>query len=311
MNSREINAYGNMLEMLLDKALLDTMDWVFWRCYAHGQEPDYVAALTTKFTHRLYHILKCFFPSTQFSISGVFCHQKPIVDIGCEKKPELGDLLLVYVDQDDSGARMYNALLLQAKMSASAVMKVKTNEQHQLALYQRWPEFVYYRAGSSLNGKKRNICPKTINDGAQYLLIDASPCTNGQYDDINKFPMGCAVPNQCLMIDDKFSREIINFLKFKSGRTFENHDAITEDWSQMIWDLLHMAFQSYSRRKNDRFPRETTYVHFGTVGKMEQDLLIQSRDMRKEQRNDDENIGVPVILIETQPANDYDDNMYL
>lgn len=67
---------------------------------------------------------------------------------------------------------MYNALLFQAKISDRYEMKVKGNELHQLELYKRWPEFVYHRAGRFLNGKTRNVCPKTINDGAQYLLID-------------------------------------------------------------------------------------------------------------------------------------------
>lgn len=43
---------------------------------------------------------------------------------------------------------------------------------HQLELYKNWPEFTYHRAGY-LNEKKRNVLPKTINDGAQYLLHDA------------------------------------------------------------------------------------------------------------------------------------------
>ena len=61
---------------------------------------------------------------------------------------------------------MYNVLLFQAKISDRYEMKVKGNELHQLELYKRWPEFVYHRAGRFLNEKTRNVCPKTINDGA-------------------------------------------------------------------------------------------------------------------------------------------------
>ena len=34
------------------------------------------------------------FPDYDFSVSGVYCHQKPIVDINLDKKPELGDILI-------------------------------------------------------------------------------------------------------------------------------------------------------------------------------------------------------------------------
>lgn len=301
MNSNEINANREILEILLDRAILDVMAWTRKNCVSIPQEPDYIAALATRFTHNLYHILQSVFPGNMFSVSGVFCHQKPIVDIGCGEKPELGDLLLVYIDNDCVGRKMYNALLLQAKISDRYVMKIKGNELHQLELYKRWPEFVYYRAGRFLNGKKRNICPKTINDGAQYLLIDVNPYTNGLDGDTDKYPMGCAIPDQLLRIDDKFTREVINFLKFKSGRTFEDHSAITEDWSQMIWDLLYIACSSCSRRKNvglDRFPRENTYVHLCTEEMREKTLFAKLNDVREDLRYDDENVGVSVILIE-------------
>lgn len=301
MNANEINANSKILEFLLDRAVLDVMAWTHNNCVSVPQEPDYLAALATRFTRNLYHILQSVFPGNTFSVSGVYCHQKPIVDIGWEKKPELGDLLLVYIDKDCVGKKMYNALLLQAKISDRYAMKVRGNELHQLELYKRWPEFVYHRAGSSLNGEKRNICPKTINDGAQYLLIDVNPYTNGLDGDMDKYPMGCAIPDQLLKIDDKFTREVINFLKFKSGRTFENHSAITEDWSQMIWDLLYIACSSCSRRKNvglDKFPREKTYVHLHTEGMREKSLFYELNDVRENLQYNDENIGVSLILIE-------------
>lgn len=301
MNTNEINANREILELLLDRAVLDVMAWTYNNCISVPQEPDYIAALSTRFTRNLYHILQAVFPRNKFSVSGVFCHQKPIVDIGCGKNPELGDLLLVYIDKDCFGKKMYNALLLQAKISDSFEMKVKGNELHQLELYKRWPEFVYHRAGRLLNGKKRNICPKTINDGAQYLLIDVDPVTNGIDGDIDKFPMGCAIPDQILRIDDKFTREVINFLKFKSGRIFENRNAITEDWSQMIWDLLYIACSSCSRRKNvrlNKFPRENTYVHLCSEEMREKTLFAELYDVGENLEYDDEDVGASVILIE-------------
>lgn len=65
-------------------------------CCCKPQEPDYIAALSTKFIKN-FNILVAVFPKYEFSVSGVYCHQKPIVDIHLDKKPELGDILFVYV----------------------------------------------------------------------------------------------------------------------------------------------------------------------------------------------------------------------
>jgi hypothetical protein len=40
------------------------------------------------------------FPKIKFSLTGIFCHQKPIVDIGLSTAPELGDILFVYIHTD-------------------------------------------------------------------------------------------------------------------------------------------------------------------------------------------------------------------
>lgn len=62
------------------------------------QEPDYIAVLPTKFIKDFFNILVAVFPNYDFSILGVYCHQKPIVDINLSKKVELGDILFVYAD---------------------------------------------------------------------------------------------------------------------------------------------------------------------------------------------------------------------
>lgn len=86
MNTNEVNANSKILELLLDRAVLDVMAWTHNNCVSVPQEPDYMAVLITRFTRNLYHILQSVFPRNMFSVSGVFCHQKPIVDIGCGKK---------------------------------------------------------------------------------------------------------------------------------------------------------------------------------------------------------------------------------
>ena len=213
MNANVINNNESILEPLIENAILNAVKWIEIRC--RPQEPDYMLALSTQFIKEFFNILVAVFPSYDFSVSSVYCHQKPIVDIGLDKKPELGDILFVYAERRKNGERILNALLLQAKVSNYPLLRIHQSEKHQLELYRRWPEFTYYRAGF-LNGKKRNVLPKTINDGAQYLLIDSNPLTNGIYLGKGMFPMGCAVPDDDLCINNSLSRELINLLKFKS-----------------------------------------------------------------------------------------------
>lgn len=302
MNTNDINMNKSLLELLIKRALLDSMEWITKRCHSAPQEPDYVAALSTRFTESMYHILRAVFPAMNFSITGAYCHQKPIVDIKMPKKPELGDLLLVYVDRDCDGNRMMNSLLLQAKISNSAQKRISSSELHQLELYKRWPEFTYLRAGR-LNGEKRNIQPKTINDGAQYLLIDNNPLTNGLLGDANTFPMGCAIPDSILKIDDSFSNEIINFLKFKAGRTVDSeYYATNDDWSKMIWELLFITRAKCTKRKNagiTSMPRENTFVNFCTQNIRGHSLFDEMDFYNEGIQNIEESGGVSVILIES------------
>lgn len=302
MNTHDINSNEHILEPLIEKALLDTMIWI--SSQAKPQEPDYVAALSTKFVKDFFNILVLVFPNYDFSVSSVFCHQKPIVDAGLDKKPELGDILFVYVDRKQNGAKILNSLLLQAKISMSPCLKIHQSERHQLELYKRWPEFTYCRAGY-LNGKKRNIFPKTINDGAQYLLIDNNPLTNGICFTNGMFPMGCAVPDDVLCINDSLSRELINLLKFKSGRTFDSHPCYTEDdWSKMIWDLLRIVASKYTKRKNSQlnsFSRSNEFNRFCTENMRDITLLDEAfGDYENMEEVMDEGSGVSVVLVESQ-----------
>lgn len=301
MNANVINNNESVLELLIENALLNAVRWIDSRC--KPQEPDYVFALSTQFIKEFFNILVAVFPSYDFSVSSVYCHQKPIVDIGLNKNPELGDILFVYADRRENGEKILNSLLLQAKILEYSSLKIHQSEKHQLELYRNWPEFTYYRAGF-LNGKKRNILPKTISDGAQYLLIDSNPLTNGICFGKGMFPMGCAVPDDNLCINDSLSRELINLLKFKSGRTIDSNPYSTEDgWSKMIWDLLRIAAFKYSKRKNARvksFPRSKEYNHFHTENMGTRTLLDEALGNYEDIiEMSDENSGVSVVLVES------------
>lgn len=308
MNSCDINRNQHILEPLIDKALLETVIWITKRCTP--QEPDYVAALLNFFLENFFRILETVFPNYDFSVSGVYCHQKPVVDIKWSKKPELGDILFVHVDRRQNGDKILNSLLLQAKISNSPHLRIHSGEMHQLELYKNWPEFTYHRAGS-LNGTSRNILPKSINDGAQYLLIDDNPYTNGICGTRGMFPMGCAIPDDVLYLNDSLSCELINWLKFKSGRTFDSIPHSTkDDWSNMIWDLLCIAAAKYSKRKNahlNSFPRYKEYIHFNTRNMKRMTFLDETIEycMNKEDMPDEES-GVSVVLVESQLRDEFE-----
>lgn len=302
MNTFEVNENQHILKPLIDKALLDSVVWVSNR--GKPQEPDFIMALSTKFVKDFFNILVAIFPNYEFSVLGVYCHQKPIVDIGLTKRPELGDILFVYADRKQGGEVILNSLLLQAKISSHSFFKVPHSETHQLKLYQKWPEFTYCRAGH-LNGKKRNILPKSINDGAQYLLINDDPLTNGFYFRRELSPMGCAIPDDILCINDSLSCELINILKFKSGRTFDGTPYKTEDdWSRMIWDLLKIARSKFSRRKNIQiksFPRSNECRHYFSDNMGNMTLLDEFFDDNiNDEVTDDRDVGMSVVLIESR-----------
>ena len=236
-----------------------------------AQEPDYIALLSLCFPHHLATILKSHTSLFQnCSVTGVFCHQKPKASINVNapdfnnlfsswgasqswrtpqpqfSNPEFGDLLLVYVEHPSNGSiPKINSLLLQAKKVVSFEKKVPKSERHQLFLYTKWPTFSYDSAGR-LNGQSRDIHPKAIHSGAEYLLI-------------GKESMKCAVPDFHLYGDKTLSDKIVDLLRFRAGRTIDVHNALSsDDWSKLIWDLLSICKNVTANRSNiglNDFPR--------------------------------------------------------
>lgn len=317
MNVLDINRNQCYLKRDIDEAILHSIESIR-RSGVKLQEPDYIAALTTIFLKDFYNILKGTFPGYGFSLSGVFCHQKPIVDASLGKESELGDILFVYADKDKNGEVKFNSLLFQAKVNKSPdfYLEIGKNDKHQLELYKKWNKFTYSKAGK-LNGVERDIFPKSIHDGAQYLIINKRPlkckshlrcsCCCG----IMPVSMYCAVPDDILYFNECLSSELINMLKFKSGRTFDASPENTkDDWSKMIWDLLTILKDSRSKRKNirlksfesfNRLNEYHCYTHFCTGYPNDKTLLddLVTEDISNESADDD--CGVSVILIESQP----------
>jgi len=314
MKASDINIVEPILKGLIHNSIVNSVDFIVDKCNRlsnNPQEPDFVASLTLKFTPDLFNILKVVFPKTKFAVTGVFSHQKPLADIGLPIDPEIGDILFVYVYTDKNGSEMLNSLLLQAKISTKSTMTVSKAESHQLKLYSEWPEFKYKRAGN-LNGVKRDIQPKTINDGAQYLLIDNHPFY-GLSGMPGTFPMGCATPSKTLCINNDLTSELIDFLKFKAGRAFEANPSVSkDDWTKMIWDFLNITKAKASKRKNagiSSFPRQLTNKFDGCCFFMTETNSI-FRDLHREIGNgdgnnhedeffDEENFSPSVIIIES------------
>ncbi|MCH6236666.1 hypothetical protein [Cognataquiflexum rubidum] len=319
MRATEVKKKSKVLKSLLHDAILDSVRFVTEKCETLGtkpQEPDFIAALCLKFTPTLFNCLNAVFPRKKFSVTGIFCHQKPVVDIGLGKNPELGDILFLYLYKDKMGNRLMNSLLFQAKISKSLISKVSTGDQHQLELYTKWPQFTYKSAGT-LNRQTRDVLPKTINDGAQYLMIDDHPFY-GLSGHPGTFPMGCEVPAKILNLDNRLSDELVDFIKFKSGRIVENDPTSTkDDWTRMIWDLLEIAKEVSSKRKNigiSEFPRITTAESDGLcffqadaksiLSDFHEKLPNMDNSFQNRSFIDEENRACSVILIESDEENE-------
>ena len=217
-------------------AALHTISWP-----STYQEPDYVAKLVTTLPSALKVSLQTLLPGRTINVGGAFIHQKPLARFINPpkpklKNPELGDLLVVCREQRASGI-VYNALLLQAKCTDD-VFHTIIPADHQFILYSQWPEFEYVRAGV-LNGVRRSVCPKTITQGAQYLLIDKKHPTE----------MLTATVDIPLEGVTCFPCTLASVIAFDRGRTFQ--DGYPRDmWSSMIWDLLKITSNAvFNRRK--------------------------------------------------------------
>lgn len=208
----------------------------------NAQEPDYVAKFVDVLPGAVVSCLNSFLAGRQIAAGGAFIHQKPLAHFTQKtgyKDPELGDLLVVCREKRFSGY-CYNAMLLQAKRTTTPFNEMIPND-HQYILYSEWPEFEYKRAGS-LNGKIRSVLPKTITQGAQYLLIDES----------NRLELFTATVDRPLASSKLFARTLAAILSFDAGRTFQANSP-RDDWSQMILDLLRISASAVFNRRNSGY----------------------------------------------------------
>lgn len=237
----------------ITKALTDSVS----KLSSTNNEPDFVANVVCNLPPKLKDILKTCIPHLKFKVCGCFIHNTPKMEF-CKRKKfqsaELGDLLLVYKEESKDGDKLYNALLLQAKKNDYAktvdkrfCSKVSGNPT-QLILYTKWPKFRYTQP-ASLASQTRDIYPKTIHNGAQYLLINP-------YQPVVEF--WCSTANNKLCASYSFASQIIRLLEFQSGDAFVEKPPKKDGWSTMIWDLLQMTCSASFNQKNQFFKKSRT-----------------------------------------------------
>jgi hypothetical protein len=221
---RNISDYEKMcLDFFIEKCLKDTTrKCLSTKMGTKLQEPDYIATLSLYLPKKLRYVFKSFLNEYIFSVTGIYCHQKPLARmLHVKGHCEIGDLLLVYIHTDVQCKKYFNSLLLQAKISNDEEIKLSSSggDMQQLRLYSEWPEFCYTRAGN-LNGIERDIKPKVFTSGAKYLLIDPDPNIVNRNNPL-EYIYGTAHAHNPLVLTNRLSLELIDFIGFKAGRTFE------------------------------------------------------------------------------------------
>jgi len=209
-------------------------------------EPDYIAFLVvigTKALEKVWgHLLK---GSAQITVAGVFCHGSPLVTFPNQKiNPcEIGDLLWCHFLKDKNGNLLRrNALLYQAKTSNNTINPVQLN------LYRTWPDFEY-KYKSKFKPGTRHITPSEPRRGAQYLLIDVNSKKQLPHNNPPEINAYSCFPNDPLIGHQDLSDELIDFLAFLTGDSFDNKSRKYKGWSQVIWDLLDIT-STFTRKRS-------------------------------------------------------------
>lgn len=127
-----------------------------------------------------------------------------------------------------------------------------------MKLYEEWSKFTLENAGT-LSGIEIDIQPKTINTGAQYLLFHAPYKAESK--------VYCAYPDKELSIEKKLSDQIVDLMKFFTGRTFlyEKESARNGDWTKLIWNLIELSGVSVYNRRGIKRVDEKRSITRGTL----------------------------------------------
>lgn len=202
------------------------------------QEPDYLTAIVTKFPL----LMNSTWGNVKYG--GCFIHKSPQVTFKKGGRCEAGDLLVLCRETVDKAVRL-NATLFQLKMMDNVKYVVKKpNELIQYELYTQWPEF-------SIGGKfnpafARNIEPKTVTPGAQYMLINDPEdyvhdywCDECNLHHPSVFTHSIPRPIMTSSADLSFGRFLWDFIHWQNGRPIAaDKDTANDEWSRFIWELI-------------------------------------------------------------------------
>jgi len=241
-------------DRFVNNAVADSMN----ACYEMAKpktpaEPDFIAHLVCDAMPKIGVALNDMFTKIggDARVTAVFCHGRPQVD-RAGVKCELGDVLFAFFHTDGHGNTYRNSILLQAKMTKSDLLTIGKKEEHQLALYEGWGKFSYWRT-SGLSGKKRIVSPTSAHSGAQYLLIDDRGPTipdSGLMKCPDTFPMGLATAQRHLALYEDIGKGLRCLICGNNGRTFLDKKNARKDWSRVVWDLLkHGAERNFTQKR--------------------------------------------------------------
>ena len=177
---------------------------------------------------------------------------------------------------------------MQAKEVDCLPYVIYGGEAHQLKLYEEWPDFRLVRAGI-YTGKRVCVQPKTLNTGAQYLLFQKP------FNDEKK--VNCAYADKELMVEKKLSDQIVDVMKFFSGRTFQLGDKglVEDEWSSLILSLLDIGIHStFNRRRSGREGADRVVTH-GDTSLINFNVFGNEKEVYSFDENELE--GVPLVLI--------------
>jgi hypothetical protein len=218
----------------------------------YPSEIDFVKYLIT---YGIGHVLQAWAPyftkGLSCSISGFFCHQKPLVFFPPGNRLngdccEIADLLIIRRHYVGNSASLQHATLIQTKKKKSTnIRTIPKTETTQFFLYSNWPEFQY--KNSYFKGTRK------ISD---YDFLQREYSIIRDYRSINwrvgkKSPLYIASNKIKGPVRESFAKYLIRLLFFQRGRQYYNNEnKDSDDWSKVINELIRLNYSRLSNKNN-------------------------------------------------------------
>lgn len=250
--------YADMMDIVeycrhVNYVLLDAVNSVKKDVQAYNndmEEQDYLTAIVTKFPLMMTNMWG------DVKYGGCFVHKSPQVSFTDGGRCEAGDLLVLCREKIDEEVR-YNAALFQLKTTHNAQFIPTTDrEKIQYRFYTEWPEFTI--VGKPYSAEVRNIEPKTVSPGAQYMIINDPDDKVQEYWYVKRFfyhpcTFTHTIPESLMrsMAGLSFGRFLWDFIHWQNGRPIDpDKDKKDDAWSHFIWDMIKKTEQVMIRNIN-------------------------------------------------------------